>query len=124
MKTKNPNVWTLVYSSRREGIGHKIFQDNSLLYSLADWSGVTPDDTDDGPLYVCENDPIVVRIYNEKLQFIVTVRNAKNNLGFVWTDGATAHALSIRTKQRLSFGKLEKEMVDLVANVNGGYDHE
>lgn len=54
--------WACVYSPRKEDIGHKVFKcRRSGRYSIADWSGDFPNETDDGPCWINLETPLLVR---------------------------------------------------------------
>jgi hypothetical protein len=58
--------WECVFSPRKEMKGHKVFKrrkqfSDGYRYSIADWSGNYPDDTDDGPLWINLDEPLIVR---------------------------------------------------------------
>jgi len=64
-----------VYSSGKDGIGHKIFKcigaDN--CYEIADWSGDFPDETDDGRLEIMTDHPITIRDCDGRISRTVKV---------------------------------------------------
>jgi hypothetical protein len=58
--------WECVFSPRKEMDGHKVFKRRKKFsdgdrYSIADWSGDYPDETDDGPLWIDLDEPLIVR---------------------------------------------------------------
>ncbi len=82
----------LLYRPVRQD-GHKVFRTQWGI-SLCDFSGPTPDDTDDGPLIVEPFTRCTVGLYNNKLEYTVpvTCTRSKSN-GVVCTSHGTFMAL-------------------------------
>ena len=53
--------------------GHKVFRNEHGQVVLADWSGTTPDKTEDGPLIVNPQEAILLDVHREELVAIIPV---------------------------------------------------
>jgi len=70
----NKYDWELVFTDGRKG--HSLwFDKNSQRYSIKDQSGVRPDTTDDGPLWVIvDGEAFVSEVYGLSVRLSVVVR--------------------------------------------------
>lgn len=89
--------YQLIYRPPRARDGHKVFEDEHGFVYLADYSGATPDRTDDGPLRVDRRVPVVLTLYQSHLVCIVNVTDRVGSEGKVWT----SHGTGLFLRQRL-----------------------
>ena len=73
-KDKDSTKWQLIAQPELPGVGHRYFRKNLTgeIY-VADNSGDSPDDTDDGPLRVLTNIPISVSIQEKSMSCRISV---------------------------------------------------
>lgn len=110
------NQWTLVYRPPVQGEGHLVFIDPLGRVSLADWSGESPDTTDDGPLIVQPNGTVVIH-FEEKYGIVYLVRVHQSRRGMeqstVWTGRETVLALRkyvlLKFLRSKDFERIERE---------------
>jgi hypothetical protein len=92
-------AYKLVYSSGKNGIGHRIFTNELGQVVIGDWSGVTPQQTDDGPLYPNAVVPLELFLYDGSdgmsLQIVCTCTTRHDGLAKVWLDVDTFRALRV-----------------------------
>jgi hypothetical protein len=75
--------------------GHKVFANAEGLISLCDWSGRTPECTDDGPLIVKPGTIVTVTFYRGEVVYTVPVDVPRTGGdGRVWIDTETMRGLS------------------------------
>lgn len=103
----------------KAGTGHKVFKDKVGQIVLADWSGSTPDQTEDGPLYPDPVRPCQVHLSRHGLVMVVPVRNVRNNPYVVHTTPETVsaiqHHMYLRLELTSTMISLAKSLKDLCA---------
>lgn len=109
--------WTLIHTPRIAEDGHKLHRRSDGAVSITDWSGETPDETDDGPLIV--EPGTIVTVHYEKpygVIYIVPSRVERDGgrIGRVWSGPETMRALSkavdVRVEYDASFKRIQKEV--------------
>ena len=101
--------WECVYSPSKEMKGHKVFKRRKKFsdgdrYSIADWSGDYPDETDDGPLWVDLDEPwIGCSVLPDE---VTAARSSRYRRMILWDDGKS----TILNKGTFRFLKEELKM--------------
>ena len=101
--------WECVYSPSKEMKGHKVFKRRKKFsdgdrYSIADWSGDYPDETDDGPLWVDLDEPLIVcSVLPDE---VTAARSSRYRRMILWDDGKS----TILNKGTFRFLKEELKM--------------
>ena len=101
--------WECVYSPSKEMKGHKVFKRRKKFsdgdrYSIADWSGDYPDETDDGPLWVDLDEPLIVcSVLPDE---VTSARSSRYSRMILWDEGKS----TILNKGTFRFLKEELKM--------------
>jgi hypothetical protein len=70
--------------------GHKFFADPTGRIALADWSGDTPDQTDDGVLWLDPKRPIRINLEGERLHAFIPLLDRHGKQTYTVSDIRTA----------------------------------